>query len=323
MDADDNDLGDSDPYVNMELAIMRDGGEEVQHAMVKRRAVDNDGKPIGVSNNRPFLDSRLYEVEFLDGTTEVIAANIIAENLLSQVDEEGHRQMMLSDIFDHRKSDSAIPMSEGTFKTHTGATRRKITTLGWEICVLWKDGSTDWVALKDLKQSYPVHIAEYAIRNEIENEPAFAWWVPYTIRKEKRILSKIKTKYWQRTHKYGIRLPRTIREAELIDIENKNHMWKDAIRDEMKEIILALEEYNGDPKYLIGYQEITCHMIFDIKLTKNFRRIARFVADGHKTETPASVTYSTVVTRDSVRLIFLLATLNDLDLKGADIKMLF
>ena len=91
----------------------------------------------------------------------------------------------------------------------------------------------------------------------------------------------------------------------------------------MKEIIMDLEEYNGDPKDLIGYQEITCHMIFDIELTENFRRKARFVADGHKTESPASVTYSTVVTRDSVRLVFLLAALNNLDLKGADIKNAF
>ena len=91
------------------------------------------------------------------------------------------------------------------------------------------------------------------MRNNIANEPAFAWWVPHTLRKKRRILSKIKTKYWQRTHKYGIRLPRTIEEAEQIDIENKNHMWKDAIREEMKEIVLDLEEYNGDPKDLIGY----------------------------------------------------------------------
>ena len=108
LDVDDIDLGGTDPYVNMELAMMRDGGEEAQHAMVKLRAVDRDGKPMGVANNRPFLDSRQYKVEFLDGTTEIISANIIAENLLSQVDEEGHRQMMLEEIIDHRKTKDAI-----------------------------------------------------------------------------------------------------------------------------------------------------------------------------------------------------------------------
>ena len=36
-------------------------------------------------------------------------ANIIAENLLSQVDEEGHRHMMIEDIVDHRVMEEAIP----------------------------------------------------------------------------------------------------------------------------------------------------------------------------------------------------------------------
>ena len=37
------------------------------------------------------LDSWRYEVEYLDGTTEVLTANIIAENLIAQVDDQGHR----------------------------------------------------------------------------------------------------------------------------------------------------------------------------------------------------------------------------------------
>ena len=46
---------------------------------------------------------------------------------------------------------------------------------------------------------------------------------------------------------------------------------------------------------LIGYQQIKTHIIFDIKLGENFRRKARLVADGHLTDTPASITYSSVV----------------------------
>jgi hypothetical protein len=44
-------------------------------------------------------------------------------------------------------------------------------------------GPADWIALKDLKDSYPVELATYPADHEIENEPAFAWWVPYTLRK--------------------------------------------------------------------------------------------------------------------------------------------
>jgi Reverse transcriptase (RNA-dependent DNA polymerase) len=59
-------------------------------------------------------------------------------------------------------------------------------------------------------------------------------------------------------------------------------------------------------------------MIFDIKI-EGFVRKARFVAGGHTTDVPESLTYSSVVSRDSVRMAFLLAALNDLDIWAADV----
>ena len=69
-----------------------------------------------------------------------------------------------------------------------------------------------------------------------------------------------------------------------------------------------------------GYQQIKCHMIFDVKTGENFRCKARFVAGGHTTETPTSLTYSSVVSRDSVRIILLAATLNGLQVMACDIQ---
>ena len=40
----------------------------------------------------------------------------------------------------------------------------------------WKDGSVDWVTLKDPKQSNPVDLSEYALANEISYEPSFNKW---------------------------------------------------------------------------------------------------------------------------------------------------
>jgi len=56
------------------------------------------------------------------------------------------------------------------------------TTKGWKILVKWKDGSSDWLPLVDLKELDPVQTAEYAVANELENEPPFAWWVKETIK---------------------------------------------------------------------------------------------------------------------------------------------
>ena len=69
-----------------------------------------------------------------------------------------------------------------------------------------------------------------------------------------------------------------------------------------------------------GYQEICCHMIFDIKMGKNFRRKARMVADGHRTETRAALTYYSVVSRDSVRIALTIAALKDLSVLACDIQ---
>ena len=202
----------------------------------------------------------------------------------------------------------------------SGVKRRIETTKGWEVLILWKDGSTTWSKLKDVKESYPVQIAEYATENSLAEEPAFAWWVDYVHKKRERILSKVKSKYWVRTHKYGIRVPKTVHEAIEIDSINNNTLWWDSIMLEMKNVRPAFEKYEGDIKDLVGYQHIRCHMIFDIKLGENFRRKSRLVGGGHMTETPAALTYSSVVNRDSVRICLTMAALNDLDLLACDIQ---
>jgi hypothetical protein len=69
---------------------------------------------------------------------------------------------------------------------------------------------------------------------------------------------------------------------------------------------------------LIGFQEIGCHIIFDVKM--DFTRKARFVAGGHTTTAPSSLTYSSVVSRDSICLAFLIAALNDLDIMSCDLE---
>jgi hypothetical protein len=58
-------------------------------------------------------------------------------------------------------------------------------------------------------------------------------------------------------------------------------------------------------------------MIFDIKM--DFTRKAHFVAGGHMTDPPDTITYSSVVSCDSVRIAFLLAALNDIDIRACDI----
>ena len=67
-----------------------------------------------------------------------------------------------------------------------------------------------------------------------------------------------------------------------------------------------------------GYSRINCHMIFDIKI-EDFRRKARLAAGGHMIETPKCQTYSSVVSRETVRIALTIAALNDLEVKAGDI----
>ena len=155
------------------------------------------------------------------------------------------------------------------------------------------------------------------MNNKIAEEPAFAWWVRPVLKKRDRIIKKVKTKYWDKRIKYGIAMPKSVKEALEIDEMTGTTFWRDAIEKEMKNVAVAFEFIDGvvvPP----GYQQIPCHMIFDVKL--DLTRKARYVAGGHKTEVPKEHTFSSVVSRDSVRLMFMLAALNDLEVQSADFQ---
>ena len=55
-------------------------------------------------------------------------------------------------------------------------------------------------------------------------------------------------------------------------------------------------------------------MISDIKMDGEFTTKSRLVVDGHTIAPSSSVTYPSVVSRENVRISFLLAPLNDLDI---------
>ena len=68
--------------------------------------------------------------------------------------------------------------------------------------------------MKDLKDSYPVPLSDYSVANKLQDKPLFAWWVLYTLKKRIAIISKIKSKFWKKTHKHGIKVPRNVKESK-------------------------------------------------------------------------------------------------------------
>jgi hypothetical protein len=135
----------------------------------------------------------------------------------------------------------------------------------------------------------------------IDHEPAFNWWVPRVLKKRDRIIFLVRkwtTRYIKRTHKFGIEVPKTVKEALALDWKNGNTLWVDAIAKEMKEVCIAFSILPDGHSTPIGYQKISCHMIFDVKM-EDFRQKARLVADGHWTKAPATITFGSVVSGET------------------------
>ena len=88
----------------------------------------------------------------------------------------------------------------------------------------------------------------------------------------------------------------------------------------MLNVRIAFKTLSDDDQVPPGYQQMKCHMIFDVKLEQRFRKKARMVAGGHTVECPPHMTYSSVVSRETVRIALTLAALNGLEVKASDIQ---
>ena len=311
-DADELDLN---KYISAKVMLPKDG-HTFASGKVVRRARNPDGELIGKEHSNPLLDSSVYEVEFEDGSVEKYHANIIAEHIYSQVDQDGYGRTLLDEIIDHKTDETAVPKSDGYVRGANNSKVPKKTTKGWKLLVRLKDHSTEWFKLKDLKESNPLEVAQYAVDNKLDDEPAFKWWVPFTIRKRNRILKAMKKRYFRTHQKFGVELPKTVKRALELDRESGTTFWADAIKKEMGTVSVAFDILKEEASKPIGYGFIKCHMVFDVK-QGSLQRKARLVADGSNTE-PEVPTYASVVSRESVRIAFTIAALNGLDILAAD-----
>ena len=92
-----------DQIINAEVQLHL--GEKMVHGKVIQRTIGPDGQVTETYDNNPFLNSIIYDVEFPDGQVKEYAANIIAENTLTQVDSDGMSTTLMEAIVDHRRDD--------------------------------------------------------------------------------------------------------------------------------------------------------------------------------------------------------------------------
>lgn len=222
----------------------------------------------------------MCEIEFPDGSTDIVTANLIAENLFSQIDEEGYQHQILKEITDCRFRDDAIKPEDGFVQTYSGQQGPKITTKGCEMQVTLTDCSSTWIPLKDIKVSNLLIVTEYAVTHKLGNQPCFNWWMCKTLKTRDMIIKNVKSGCWKKTNKCGIELPHSVEAALAIDKKIGTTFWADALGKEMKNVIVAFD-FPEDGTVPPGFKMIKCHMVFDIK--SSLVRKARFVAGGDLT----------------------------------------
>ena len=194
--------------LNTEILVQADEGHV--SGKVTKWVLGPDGKVAGKYDDNPYLNSIMYKVELADGRIKEYGANIIAENMLTQVDSNGFSLSLMEGIIDYKRDDSvAIPKTDKYITTSRGQRRLRKTTAGWKLLVKWRDQSESWVKLSELKESHPVETAEFAKSRGIDNEPVFAWWVPHTLKKRNAVISAMKVRLRKTTHKYGIEISTT------------------------------------------------------------------------------------------------------------------
>ncbi|KAL7475056.1 LOW QUALITY PROTEIN: hypothetical protein ACHAW6_000990 [Cyclotella cf. meneghiniana] len=161
-------------------------------ARVLRTKRDSNGVLVGHLHKQPAMDTCVYKVHFPVGHTEELAANVIAELLYAHCDSDGNQYVILDAIMEYQKNPDVAVTCNNQVKVVDGKKVVTRSTRNWELCCEWKDGSTSWQKLPDLKESHPVQVAEFALAAGIADKPTFNWWVIWVLKKRDWIISLVK-----------------------------------------------------------------------------------------------------------------------------------
>lgn len=227
-----------------------------------------------------------------------------------------------------------------------GASLVEITGYRWnsgrlQLRFLMSTDESQWVDFRDAKIDFPQQTAtyisnQYKPRSSRNGSDRVLSWANRTLRNIRRAVRRIVQLYdfflddddnirkvrravrakkkkarlapRAKVFKFGIQVPRTIKEAFELDAINGDTYWQDAIKLEMD----ALENFDAFEFHPNGYhpgpdyQSTRLRMIFDVK-ADTLRRKARLVAGGHLLDVFGIDVYSSTVKSISVKLLHVIA----------------
>ena len=85
---------------------MIQNGDEMAMGKVARQSLDAGGRMTVTYHDNPCLNTITYIEEFPDGQVKEYGANIIVENMLTQVDSDGYSLSLMESIIDHQRDPS-------------------------------------------------------------------------------------------------------------------------------------------------------------------------------------------------------------------------
>ena len=247
-----------------------------------------------------------YRVEFKNGKQKVYDyEEIIA--LANRSNEDDVKRWTFERIIDHQRS------KEVNWK---GKIDLLVKWSGYE--------EPTWEPLEVMKTDNPVTVAKYARDDDLLNKSMWKWARRYAKNDKKfhRMLRQMNLQKRKRTgikYQFGVRVPRTLKEAHLLDQMNGNTFWGDAIKKEVK---LLKDTYTcfcfaTEEDDLKTYKCIKLIWVFAAKFDGHRR--ARCVSGGHMTNDLEVDLYSGVVNLETARLAFVATVLMDLNVVAADI----
>ena len=175
----------------------------------------------------------------------------------------------------------------------------------------------------------PFLVALYGIRKGLAEKPEWEWIKHYIQSSPVQgALTSILHSHKKemngesapKKYKFGTEVPKNVKHALLIDQRNQKTGWQDAINLEIAQLnsyetFKVIEEDMPTP---MGYKRIPHHIIFDVKFDGRLK--ARLVAGGHRTpDVPKEESFSTVVSMEAVRLVFILAKMNNREVCAGDV----
>ena len=166
----------------------------------------------------------MYKLESPDRRVDEYAVNIIIENLIDYVDDQGWDTGILEEMaaFRHHP-DVAIPIGEKSYTNVKRIQRQLITTNDRYVQVKWRYQSTYYVPLNLIEESNTIGVAEHSMSRGYSNEPDFIWWVCKVFSERDRLVKKVKSRCQNNIFKFGVEVTLIVEDVLRIDLVKWQH----------------------------------------------------------------------------------------------------